>query len=88
VSLLRQAGAHPALHLVWRDNATRAQETGHGLKLHRYDWSEEEFVQAIGTLVSDTAMRDRLKATSAHMQTQNGARKVAHLLDQFVKAEG
>ncbi len=84
---------HPHVELknqhVWdgHDNATRVQETGHGLKLHRYDWSDEDLAQAIETLVSDTAMRDRLKATSAHMQAENGARKAAHLLDKLLKAQ-
>ncbi len=81
----------PALILpyVWdgHDNATRVQETGHGLKLHRYDWSDEDLAQAIETLVGDTAMRDKLKATSAHMQAENGAQKAAHLLDQLLTAQ-
>ncbi len=81
----------PALILpyVWdgHDNATRVQETGHGLELHRYDWSDEDLAQVIETLVTDAAMRDRLKATSAHMQAQNGAQKAAQLLDQLLKAQ-
>ena len=36
----------PALIMpyVWdgHDNATRVQETGHGFKLDRYDWTDEE----------------------------------------------
>ena len=36
----------PALIMpyVWdgHDNATRVQETGHGLKLSRYDWTDAE----------------------------------------------
>ena len=82
----------PALILpyVWdgHDNATRVQETGHGLKLHRYDWSDAELAGAIETLLTDQAMQAKLAATSAHMQAQNGPQKAAGLLDALLKGQG
>jgi MGT family glycosyltransferase len=79
----------PALILpyVWdgHDNATRVQETGHGLKLHRYDWSDEELAKTIETLVTDQAMHDRLAATSALMKSADGRHKAARLLDGLLK---
>ncbi len=79
----------PALILpyVWdgHDNATRVQETGHGLKIHRYDWSDGEMAAALETLTGDQAMQAKLKATSAHMQSQNGTEKAAHLLDGLLR---
>jgi UDP:flavonoid glycosyltransferase YjiC (YdhE family) len=81
----------PALILpyVWdgHDNATRVQETGHGLKLHRYDWSEAELAQALETLLTDTAMQAKLAATRAHMQAQDGPQKAAGLLDGLLRAQ-
>ncbi len=80
----------PALILpyVWdgHDNATRVQETGHGLKLHRYDWSDEDFAAALATLVGDRAMHEKLAATSTHMQSQRGPEKAARLLDGLLKS--
>ena len=34
---------------VWdgHDNATRVEETGHGFKLDRYDWTDEELAGKI-----------------------------------------
>jgi MGT family glycosyltransferase len=83
--------AKPALILpyVWdgHDNATRVQETGHGLKMHRSEWSDAELAQALETLVTDKAMHEKLAATSAHMQAQDGRKKAARLLDGLLRAQ-
>ncbi len=82
----------PALIMpyVWdgHDNATRVQETGHGLKFHRYDWSDEDFAYSLDIMLTDKAMKDRLAATSAHMRSQNGIRKAARLLDALLQEGG
>ncbi len=74
---------------VWdgHDNATRVQETGHGLKLDRYNWNKDDMASAINTLLTDDAMAAKLKATSAHMQSQNGTQKAADLLDELLKEQ-
>ena len=72
---------------VWdgHDNATRVQETGHGLKMHRADWVEADLARNLEILVSDPAMRARLAKTSAHMQSQHGPTKAAGLLDELLR---
>ncbi|MGH6821369.1 MAG: glycosyltransferase, partial [Methylocella sp.] len=79
----------PALILpyVWdgHDNATRIRETRHGLKLHRYDWSDKDMAKAIETLLTDPFMAGNLARAKAHMQAQNGPEKAARLLDQLVR---
>jgi MGT family glycosyltransferase len=72
---------------VWdgHDNAMRAQETGHGLHLHRYHWSDADLARALETALTDTAMHERLAATSAHMRRHHGPRRAAALLDQLLK---
>jgi len=72
---------------VWdgHDNATRVQETGHGLKMHRGDWTEEQLGAAVGRLLTDPAMAAKLKATAVHMQGRHGPTKAAQLIDQLVK---
>ena len=80
----------PALIMpyVWdgHDNATRVQETGHGLKMHRSDWSVEQFTQAIDTLLNDKDMHERLGRTSAHMKKANGRKKAAQIINRLVTA--
>ena len=73
---------------VWdgHDNATRVQETGHGIKLDRYEWTDDQLAASVQTLLSDSAMRKKLDATSAHMQGRHGPTKAAELLDSLVRA--
>ena len=68
---------------VWdgHDNATRVQETGHGFKMPRYDWSDAELIAKLESCMSDPAMQAKLAATSKHMQGQNGPEKAAKLLE-------
>lgn len=63
------------------DNATRIQETGYGLCLPRYTWTDAELVSALERLLTDRAMHLRLKDLSAHMQAADGRRKAARLID-------
>jgi MGT family glycosyltransferase len=72
---------------VWdgHDNATRVEETGHGLKMHRGDWTEEQLGAALDRLLTDPAMAAKLKTTAAHMQGRHGPTKAAQLIDQLVK---
>lgn len=71
---------------VWdgHDNATRVQETGHGLKMHRADWEEQDLADAINTLLTDRDMQQKLGQSSADMRSQNGTAKAARLLDQLL----
>ena len=71
---------------VWdgHDNATRVQETGHGFKMPRYDWTDAELLAKIETCLTDPAMKAKLAATSAHMQSQNGPEKAAGLIEALL----
>jgi MGT family glycosyltransferase len=72
---------------VWdgHDNATRVDETGHGFKFHRYDWTDAELAEKLDFMINDPTMQARLKATSKHMQGENGPQKAAGILDELVK---
>ncbi len=67
---------------VWdgHDNATRVQETGHGFKLPRYDWTDGQLAARLHDCLNDPAIQARLAATSAHMQAHNGQEKAAAIL--------
>ncbi|MGE4481904.1 nucleotide disphospho-sugar-binding domain-containing protein [Acidocella sp.] len=68
---------------VWdgHDNATRVQETGHGFKLPRYDWTDAQLAATLQSCVGDPALHARLAATSGHMRAHNGPEKAARILD-------
>jgi MGT family glycosyltransferase len=67
------------------DNATRIQETGYGLQLPRYRWTDEEFAAALTRLLGDRGMRERLERVSAHMRSADGRRKAARLIDDLLR---
>lgn len=81
----------PALVLpyAWdgRDNAVRAEETGHGLTLDRYGWSEADLAEKLAALLEDETLRARLDATAAAMQAADGRRKAADLLDRLARGD-
>jgi len=54
------------------DNARRADETGVGKRLDRYDWSSDELAQTIRDLLDDDAMAVRLKRNAKMMQANPG----------------
>lgn len=67
---------------VWdgHDNAMRVQETGHGFRSERYDWTDEDMIEKIEACLQNEAIAARLNTTSAHMQLQNGQEKAARIL--------
>jgi len=72
---------------VWdgHDNAMRVQETGHGFRSDRYEWTDEELTEKIETCLSDKDMAVRLTKTSEHMQAANGQEKAATLLSELAE---
>ncbi len=80
----------PALIMpyVWdgHDNATRIQEKGHGLKSHRSNWTDDELIQSIETLLTDEQMHQRLQETSRHMKAADGRQKAAEIIDNLLNA--
>lgn len=79
----------PALIMpyVWdgHDNATRVEETNHGLSLHRYNWTDEQMETSLQRLLDDLTIRDTLKKSSEHMQRQDGPAKAASILTQILE---
>src|SRR5262245_56359878 len=72
---------------VWdgHDNATRVQETGHGFKMPRYDWTDAELAARLEACLTDPGLKAKLTATSAHMQAQDGPVKAAGLLEGLLE---
>ena len=67
------------------DNATRIQETGHGFRMMRADWTEAQLAARIQDCLHDPALRARLAATSVHMRQQDGPTKAARLLAELMQ---
>lgn len=72
---------------VWdgHDNATRVEETGHGFKMPRYDWSDEDLAAKLDACLQNPAMQAKLAQTSAHMQAQTGPAKAAGIIEALLQ---
>jgi len=68
---------------VWdgHDNATRVEETGHGFKLDRYEWTDAVMADRITRMVTDKKMKAKLKKTSKDMRKEKGPAKAAKVID-------
>jgi UDP:flavonoid glycosyltransferase YjiC (YdhE family) len=75
---------------VWdgHDNAQRANDTGHGIGMHRYDWTNEELLGNIERLLGDSGIQRRLAETSALMQSRDGRTMAAHRIDALLHSIG
>jgi MGT family glycosyltransferase len=73
------------LPLFWDqyDNAQRVHELGLGVRLDTYGFSDDELARALDQLLGDTALHDRLAATSAEIRGRDGLRKAADLIEQL-----
>lgn len=67
------------------DNAARAEETGVGRRLARYDWTDSELAGTIESLAGDSAMRQRLEANSDRMKKAAGVTVAARSILDLVK---
>jgi MGT family glycosyltransferase len=79
----------PALIMpyVWdgHDNATRVQETGHGLKLDRYGWTDGALEASILALLTDAKMKAKLRRTSQAMRARHGPTRAARAIDALTR---
>ena len=66
------------------DNAQRLHETGFGVRIDPYNFTDQELVQAIDRLLSDGKLMLKLEAASRRIQAidrhEEFARKVEELL--------
>ncbi|MCJ7832172.1 MAG: glycosyl transferase, partial [Actinobacteria bacterium] len=70
------------LPLFWdqHDNARRVQETGYGVHLATYQFSELEFFTALDGLLSDDDLRARMAQTAERLQANPGTQQAADLI--------
>jgi MGT family glycosyltransferase len=76
-----------ALPLFWDqyDNAQRVHETGHGVRLPTYTFTDDELLDAVERLLVDTAVRERLEAISARVQADPGRVRAATLIERVAR---
>jgi UDP:flavonoid glycosyltransferase YjiC (YdhE family) len=71
------------LPLFWDqyDNAQRMHELGLGVRLETYEFADQELTSAIGRLLGDQRLHDRLAAAAARIQASDGLSTAAGLIE-------
>jgi len=72
------------LPLFWDqyDNAQRLDETGFGIRLATYDWTDDELIGAVDRLLADEVLAARMRGIAAGVQADPGRVKGADLIEQ------
>ncbi|MCT9934000.1 glycosyltransferase [Planotetraspora sp. A-T 1434] len=73
------------LPLFWDqyDNAQRLDETGYGVRLDTYRFTDEELIGAIDRLLGDVDLRSRLEAAGAEIRRRDGLRVAADAIERI-----
>jgi MGT family glycosyltransferase len=76
-----------ALPLFWDqyDNAQRIHETGYGIRLGTYTFTDAELRDAIDRILADTALRERLAVAGEEIRRRDGVRKAADLIEKAAR---
>jgi MGT family glycosyltransferase len=79
-----------ALPLFWDqyDNAQRVAETGYGIRLQTYEFEDGELLGAIDRLLGDEALRGRMAAIAARVQSAPGTVLAADLIERLARDGG
>lgn len=75
------------LPLFWDqyDNAQRVDETSFGVRLDTYSFADSELTEAIESLLSDDALKQRLAAASARVQKSDGIKVGADVIEAVAR---
>jgi MGT family glycosyltransferase len=75
------------LPLFWDqyDNAQRVHETGFGIRLDPYRFTDEALQKAIRQLLNDETVRARIASASARIQAANGLEQAADLIEKAAR---
>ena len=71
------------LPLFWDqyDNAQRVDETGYGIRLPTYAFSNADLRGAVDRLLGDVGLRNRLAAIGAEIRAKDGVAKAAEAIE-------
>ena len=75
------------LPLFWDqyDNAQRADETGFGVRLQTYAFSDGELTSAVERLLADEPLRGRMARIAARLQADPGTERAADLIERVAR---
>ena len=66
------------------DNAQRVHETGYGIRLEPYKFTEQEMIDAIDKLLNDKQLHQKLSTASKRIKSQNRHQLLADKIEELV----
>jgi UDP:flavonoid glycosyltransferase YjiC (YdhE family) len=74
-----------ALPIFWdqHDNAQRIDETGLGVRLDTYRFSDDQLAGPIDRLLADQALAERLAQISRRLEANPGTERAADLIEEL-----
>ena len=77
------------LPIFWdqHDNAQRVHETGFGVRLPTYTFADGQLDDALASLLSDAALRERVQAAGERLRRRPGTARAADLIEQLAVAQ-
>jgi UDP:flavonoid glycosyltransferase YjiC (YdhE family) len=75
------------LPLFWdqHDNAQRLHETGYGIHLDTYTFTDQQMFQAIEYLINDQILRQHLTTIGESIRARNGLKLAAEKIEQCAR---
>jgi len=67
------------------DNAARIADTQHGVRLPRYDWTEQQLADALERVMTDRTINENLARTCRYMQANDGRKRAASLIENLLQ---
>jgi UDP:flavonoid glycosyltransferase YjiC (YdhE family) len=67
------------------DNAQRVHETGYGLRLATYSFTEAQLADALSRVLTDEALRGRCAAAGRRLQQRAGTAVAADLIERVAR---
>ncbi len=71
------------LPIFWdqHDNAQRVHETGYGVRLDTYGYTDADLTVALARLLGERSVRDRAEAAGRRIRAAAGVRRAAELIE-------
>lgn len=64
------------------ENAQRIQETGYGLRLEPYTFTEDQLIDAIRCLLDDAPLKDRLEAAAKRIEASQSKERACEEIEK------
>ena len=66
------------------DNAQRLKETGLGVRIETYTFTDDELINAVETILNDQKMKERLQVAAKRIQASNRHQELVNKVEELI----